>query len=87
MNNIEFLVAIILLGAISIGVFVCVIPLSLFELDKMVNTKQEIVEERFIVEYRSINIGVYHDNELNVTCYTITNTGLSCILDAEIGRR
>ena len=86
MNNIEFLVAIILLGAISIGVFVYVIPLSLSELDKMVNTKQEIVEERFIAEYRSIGIGVYHDNELNVTCYR-TNMGLSCIPNAEIGRR
>ena len=79
MNNIKFLVAIILRGAISIGVFVCVIPLSLSELDKMVNTKQEIVEERFIVEYQSIDIDVYHDNKLNVTCYKTTNTGLSCI--------
>ena len=61
--------------------------ISVEKLDIYFNQKQENVDERFTVEYRSIDIDVYHDNELNVTCYKITNTGLSCILDAEIGRR
>ena len=65
---------------------VSILPICLEELDKHFNPKQESVDERFIVEYRSIGIGVYHDNELNVTCYR-TNMGLSCIPDAEIGRR
>ena len=63
------------------------LPICIEQSENYFNPKQENVDERFIVEYRSIDIDVYHDNELNVTCYKITNTGLSCIPDAEIGRR
>ena len=78
-------------GAIA-GVIVLTVLLVLWTLhmgvekvDTYFNPKQESVDERFTAEYSGI-LNVYHDNELNVTCYSI-GVGLSCIPDAEIGRR
>jgi len=63
-----------------------IIPMGAEKLDTYFNAPQEIADERFIVEYQETGIGIYHDNVLNVTCYS-TGVGLSCIPDGEIGRR
>ena len=61
-----------------------IMPMWAEKLDTHFNPKQESVEERFTIEYGNMLI-IYHDTELNVTCYS-TGAGLSCIPDAEIGR-
>ena len=66
---------------------VWIMPMWAGKVDKCFNTKQESADERFINEYSGI-LNVYHDNELNVTCWETcySGVGLSCISDAEIGR-
>ena len=63
---------------------VWIMPMWTEKVDKCFNPKQEIVEERFTKEYGGTLI-VYHDTELNVTCYS-SGMGLSCIPDVEIWR-
>ena len=71
-----------------VSVLACIawiMPACSEKIDNYFNPKQESGDERFTAEYQEPGIGVYHDNELNVTCY-LTGVGLSCIPDAEIGR-
>ena len=75
-----------LFGVVTFVVWI--MPMGAEKLDTHFNPKQEIVEERFTREYSGI-LNVYNDNELNVTCWETgySGVGLSCIPDAEIGRR
>ena len=82
---IVFITAVLLL--MSAGLTIAwLLPMGAEKLDAHFNPKQEIEEERFTKEYGG-TLNVYHDNELNVTCwtsYTGTGLGLSCIPDADI---
>lgn len=66
-------------------VFVTQIDDIAYYLDTYFKPSATIEEERFTEEYSSGTVIVYHDKELNVTCYMVS-AGLSCIPDIHLNR-
>ena len=83
-----FVIGLFLILVSVLSLVTWVMPVCTGKADKYFNTKQESADERFIAEYSGI-LNVYHDNELNVTCWETcySGVGLFCIPDAEIERR
>ena len=80
---IMFVIAIFLFLTLLLVLITLFLPMCNEKLDTYFNPTQESVEERFTREGCNNGIIIYHDNVLNVTCYS-TGAGLSCIPDAEI---